>query len=132
LIQLILIARAEATFHGGGVLHDKIQNGTLFLPAALRIGDAFAGRTRAEKAFKNLARICLGRHRRVGRTPREIVKIRARIARIANAAAATRVARQFQRRKLRQVSDLSGDGLVNGNSVVNVRRAFFQTHAGQK
>jgi len=32
----------------------------LFLPAALRIGDAFAGRTRAEKAFKNLARICSG------------------------------------------------------------------------
>ena len=60
LVQLVLVARIEPAFHGAGVLHHEIQNGTLFLPAALRIGHAFAGRARAEQPFKNLARIGLG------------------------------------------------------------------------
>ena len=56
LIQFGLVARTKAAFHGARILHHKIKDGTLFLPAALRIFHAFTGRTRAEEPFKTWQR----------------------------------------------------------------------------
>ena len=132
LIQFVPVAPAQALLHRLRVLKNKIKDGPFLLPAAAQIIRAFAVRTGAEEPLKNLARIRLGRHRRGGRTPGEIVLIGAGIAGIARAGITAGVAGQFQRGKRRQMSHLAGDGLINRNSSTDVRGTFFHPHAGQK
>src|SRR5260370_41305356 len=69
LVEFVVVARVEPALHGSGVFQDKIENGTLFLPAADQAFGALAGRPGAEEPLEDLARIGFGRHLRFGANP---------------------------------------------------------------
>ena len=115
-----------------GVVENKIEDGTLLEQPATRVLGALAGIARAEEPFENQARIRLGRHGSVGRAPGDIILVDARIIGVADGRLPRGVASEFEGRKPGEMTDLPGDGLIDGNSRVDVRRAFLESHAGEE
>ena len=132
LIEFLAVARVEATLHAARVLVDEIEHGAARLHAETSVFGPRAVRAGAKHTFKEQAWIRLGRHRRRGGAPREIVLIRARVTGVAVARATIGVAGEFERRETREVADLIGDRLVDRNASTNIGRALIKAHAGEK
>ena len=99
----------------------------------LRFADALARRAAAEQPFEHEPRIGFGRQGLVVRAPGEVVFVGAGVTRIAVPGLAHRVAGQFERREAREVPDLVGDDLVDGDAGADVRaRGLLDAHAGQE
>src|SRR5207237_347334 len=96
-------------------------------------GSGVTRRRGREQACEHRPRIRLGRDRRRGRAPREVELVGAGVARVAIAALADRVAGQLERGEPRQVADLPGRDLVDGDSGVDVGAGgLLDAHAGQE
>ncbi len=120
LFELLTVARGEVTFELFGVVADKVEDGSLLILAALHAFVPLAGRASAKQPLKQQSRVRFGRHGRARRTPGEVVLVRARITRIAVAAFAHGVAGEFERWKTRDVADLLGRHLVDGDAGFDV------------
>ena len=87
---------------------------------ALEARLALAGLPLAEEAFEQEPGVGLGRDRRGGRAPGEVVLVGARVAGVAVAGLADGVAAQFERAEPGEVADLAGDDLVDRDARVDV------------
>ena len=96
--SLLLVAAAELAVDGAGVVEDEVEDRTAAAAwRCLSDAPALARRARAEEALEDEPRVGLGRHRRRGRLPGEVVLVGAGVARVAVARLADRVAGQLQR-----------------------------------
>src|SRR5262249_20832644 len=106
---------------------------SLFFLAALDAFLTLALCAGAEQPLEDQPRISLGRDRRRGRAPSEVVLIGTRIARVAVAGLACRLAGEFQRWEAREMADLVGDELVDRNAGMDVGAGrFAHAHTGEE
>ena len=93
----------------------------LLVLAALEVRDALVAGAVTKQPFEGELRIVFRRQRLVGRLPGEVVFVGAGVARIAFAGLAYHVAGELERREARQVPDLVGHHLVDGDARLDVR-----------
>ena len=86
-----------------------------------------------EHPLEKRARIHLGRERRGGRAPGEVVLIDAGVVGVAGADVEHGVAGKFERTKRREQADLLRHDLVDGNAGMKIRAVgFLDAHAGEE
>ena len=72
LVELVLVARLQATVHRAGLGENEVEDGPLLDAPALQIGVPLARRSAAEKALKDQPGIGFRRHGRRRRAPGEL------------------------------------------------------------
>ena len=100
--------------------------------AALAAGKAEEAAQHGLAALEGEPRVGLGGLGRRRRTPGEVELVGARVAGVAGPGPGDGVAGQLQRREARQVPDLAGDHLVDGDAGADVGGALLEAHAGEE
>ena len=130
LVQLALIGGTEAAAQRARVLGDEVEDAApVHLPPRPRLGCQL--RAVAEQPLEERTRIEDRRQRLRLAAPREVVRVRARVARIAVASLARVLQPDFERREPRLPADLIRDQLIAGDTCLDVGDGLLHLHAGE-
>ncbi len=119
LVELALVARAEAGLQARDVAADEIEDAAILLHA-LDARGGIGGFAIAEEALEDGARIDLHRIRRGGSAPGNGVGVGAAITGIAAAGEVGLFEADFERAELRALAEFLRGDLVGGDAGVNV------------
>ena len=117
LLDLAAVGAAEARREAPGVLQGEVEHAAAVAVAA---GDILAGPLAREEALEDGPGVDLLGHRQGFRSPRDVRRVGAAIARVAVAGLGAGVASEFQRGEPRRRAELAGGDLIDRDADLDV------------